>query len=162
VVTARQQHNRNFIEALEAPGELEEMMNADDADNLLKSLTPPSAGFVVQVGVKNGAAFWKIASKADPGDYAVVWTPGDRWFALDVRGGFSFTHFEEEATEENVSLLLLNLTQAARAYVEGRRQNFRSRLWKIPRIRVDSADKPIDLRLSPLAAVGRALRLSSL
>lgn len=125
---------------------------------LMNSLVPSTSGSSSEVGVRDGAAFWKISSDVDASDYAVVWTPGDRWFAVDVAGGFSYTYFEEDATDEDVVKVLDKLTEGARAYIEGHRSTHFSRVWKLPTIRVETRDGSMELRLSLVGAVKRALQ----
>jgi hypothetical protein len=141
-------------------GELEQV-NTDDATVLLKSLVLPAEGLNSELGVRRDAAYLKFSLDADPSDFAVVWTPGDRWFSLDVAGGFSYDPFEEDTSDADVAQLLERLLDAAIGYIQGRRSTTLSRLLKIPAVIVETDNGPIELRLSLTAAVKRALRITT-
>jgi len=83
---------------------------------LFNSKVRPAELSTSEIGVRDGAAFWKVSPLDDPDEYAVVWTPGDRWFALDVSGGYSYDYFEEDIPDDEAEVLIDKLMQGSRAY----------------------------------------------
>ncbi|WP_191282720.1 hypothetical protein [Pseudolysinimonas yzui] len=101
-----------------------------------------------ELGTRRDAAYLKVANKADPPDFAVVWTPGDRWFSLDVAGGFSLVYIEEETPGDEVRERLDSYLSIGLRYLSGDRENVRSKLLRIPSVRVGSGGNAVTLRLS--------------
>lgn len=120
-------------------------MKASDVEALLHSFVLPTEGLTSEVGIRDGKAYLKVSPDSDPSEYAVVWTPGDRWFSLDVAGGYSYDYFEEDTPDVDVVELLGKLAQAATAYIEGRRSTTLSRFFKIPTVRVETDSGPVEL-----------------
>jgi hypothetical protein len=89
-----------------------------------------------------------MESARTPGDFAVVSTPGDRWFSLEVRGGYSADRFEEGLSNDQVTRVLEHLVQLGAAYLAGSRRIVRSRLLKVPAIVVNGTGGSTTLRLS--------------
>lgn len=64
--------------------------------DLMAELAPDIEGVSSEVGTRGEVAFLRVYRTAAPERWAVVSTPGDRWFSLEIDGGFSLDHFEEE------------------------------------------------------------------
>jgi len=69
------------------------------------------------VGTKGYVAMLEVHGTGDNRRHAVVSTPGDMWFSLDVDGGFSLDHFEEETSRQDVRQLIERYYEIAIAYV---------------------------------------------
>jgi hypothetical protein len=90
-----------------------------DAMELLDSLRPAAIGLSSEIGYRGGAAFLRMWQSSRPGRWAVIWTPGDRWFSLEVDGGYALDHFEEDTPDEGARQLLSKYVDVALAYVLG-------------------------------------------
>lgn len=124
-------------------------MNTQEALEVLTQLRDQvSPGLDTELGTRRDAAYLKVANKTDPHDFAVVWTPGDRWFSLDVAGGFSLIYIEEETPDDEVRERLESYLSIGLRYLSGDRQNVRSKLLRIPSVRVGSGDNAVTLTLS--------------
>lgn len=134
-------------------------MRTADVEALLSSFEFPQPGIVSELGIRADAAYLKLTSKADQTDYAVVWTPGDRWFSLDVAGGYSYDYFEEDTPDSEAADRIAQLVDAAVAYIDGRGSVTSSRLLRVPVIHIETDDGHFELRLSTFDAVKRALRI---
>ena len=126
-----------------------------------RSFVLPVDGLTSEVGVRRGAAYLRISSRGDPSDYAVVWTPSDRWFSLDVAGGFSYNHFEEDTPDADVLHLIENLVQAAIDYIEERGSTTYSRFLKLPRVVIETTSGPLVLALSIPDGLKRAFGIGN-
>src|SRR6185437_11521899 len=73
---------------------------------LLTSLRPDVNGVLSELGTRRDFAYLRLSASTEPDRWAVVSTPGDRWFALEVDGGFSVLHFEEDTADVDVETLL--------------------------------------------------------
>jgi hypothetical protein len=73
-------------------------------------------GVAEEVGIRGGIAYLSLVG-AGSGRRAVVHTPGDRWFSVQVDGGFSWDHFEEVATDDDVRHVLAECVTLATVYV---------------------------------------------
>lgn len=93
-------------------------MITDATLELLRNLTKPFAGFDFDFGVRADAAYVWLSMPSDSTRWAVVSSPGDRWFSLDVDGGFSVDHFEEDATDEHVRTILESYVLMAVGYLK--------------------------------------------
>jgi len=125
-------------------------VNVSEAESLLRELASSVVGADVEVGTRgkapNSSAYIKLTSVSDLGDYAVVWTPGDRWFSLDVKGGFSLNEFGEDCEASEVRAILERFLRVATAYIEGRRSLVKSRFLRATHLVVEGDDGPVILR----------------
>jgi hypothetical protein len=125
-------------------------MNVANAETVLRELAAPVKGAHLDVGIRGRAprdsAYLKLTSNADPEEYAVVWTPGDRWFALEVAGRFSHNRFDEGLDDQEVREVLQRYVRAAVAYISGHRSTGRSRWLRRPFVTVHTEDGTLKLR----------------
>lgn len=126
-------------------------MKLADAEALLRALGASDSTTRIEVGTRgqppHNYAYLKLVSSSDPEDFAIVSTPGDGWFQLEVAGGF-LTGTTSDLTDDNEVREYLELyLRAAKAYLEGRRTTGKSRLFRIPFVKVQADDGPLTLRL---------------
>lgn len=133
-------------------------MNTRDARTLLSSLPFPADRFVTEIGERDRVAFVKVSRVDGSADYAVIFTPGQVWFALEVSGGCGHTIFDEDATDEEVAAILNTLFGAAMAYLDGRKSTSVSRVLKLPSVLLDTETGPLELHLSLVGAVKTLLK----
>jgi len=108
-------------------------VNTDGARQILASCHPWSNDTDRELGVRGDAAYLRIATQQAPSRWAVVWTPGDRWFSMEIDGGFSIDHFEEETTDEDAEGLIRQYVDFAETYVRDGAIDSRSRWLRVPR-----------------------------
>ena len=89
-------------------------MRTDQALGLLTSLQPSSTVVASTCGTKGDAAYLQMTVGPR---WAVVSSPGDRWFSLEVDGGFAIDHFEEDTPEGEIHEILSNYVELALAYL---------------------------------------------
>ncbi len=94
-------------------------MRTVDALSMLKSLRPDSADIEAEFGTRRDAAYLRIQSRDEPGRWAVISTPGDRWFSLEVDGQFSLDHFEEDTPDDEALRVLNEYLRLAIEYLHG-------------------------------------------
>jgi hypothetical protein len=99
----------------EALGRLE--VKTDAALLVLESLRPTSPDIIIELGCHEEVAYIRLHARAAPDRWAVVSTPGDRWFSLEVNGGLSWNHFEEETQDGDVKGILSHCVESAMVYV---------------------------------------------
>lgn len=92
--------------------------------------------FVAESGQRGDAAFLRLSSPADPHRWAVVSSPGDRWFSIEVDGGFSLDHFEEGTRDEEVIQLLSQYMDIAVEYLRQLPTPIRGGLLRTPIVKV--------------------------
>lgn len=134
-------------------------MDLSNIETILRSLRPSHDGVDIDLGTRDGAAFLHLTQPARPERWAVVWTPGDGWFALDVDGGFSLNHVEEETPDDEVRRLLEQYVKIGLTYVLGSSVPTSPGRFKARVLRVTTDDGDFDLRLNVGAALKDALRL---
>lgn len=135
------------------------MVELSVVEAILRSLRPNLDGVDAEVGTRKGAGYLHMTKTARPERWAVIWSPGDRWFALDVDGGFSLNHFDEELPDDEMRRLLEKYVDVGLTYVHGDSVptsggHFRPRV-----LRVTTEDGDFELRLSVAAALKDALGL---
>ena len=94
-------------------------MELSIVEAVLRSLRPNSDEVDSEVGTRNGAAYLHLKQTARPDRSAVIWSPGDRWFALDVDGRFSLNHFEEVMADDDAQRLLEKYVIVGLTYILG-------------------------------------------
>lgn len=134
-------------------GELE--MRIEEAESLLRELSSGMGDFLVSSDTR--AAVARITSSDSRGSRtAQVSTPGDRWFSVDIDGGFSTDHFEEETTPEDVRIILERCLRVALAYVSHGAEPAGTRWFPARVVRV--GDERVVLRRSVLDNVRSILK----
>jgi hypothetical protein len=124
--------------------------NVSEAEKLLRELAASVDIARVEVGTRgqphNTSAYLKLTPLSGADDYAVVWTPGDRWFSLEVNGGYSLDVFGEDYEEPEVREILERFLRIATAYIEGRWSRERTRFLHVVHVVVETDDGPVRLR----------------
>ncbi|MFK3676208.1 hypothetical protein ACI2IP_00670 [Microbacterium sp. NPDC090218] len=128
------------------------MITTLEALRLLESRAGDLENLHVETGVRDGAAYLRIASNER---WSVVYTPGDRWFSVETDQGFSANHFEEDVSVSDVIEILDHQIAIACSYVGGEYEMAKSRFLGVPEIVIRIGETTTVLTLSPLGAVRR-------
>jgi hypothetical protein len=83
-----------------------------------------------------------------PARWAVVSSPGDRWFSLDVDGGFSLDHFEEDTPGEDVHQILSRYLELALRYLRDQPMPYPQGMLRLRVIKISTDDGDFVLRRS--------------
>lgn len=138
-------------------------MNVAGAEALLRELAASTSGAHVEVGTSgrppHNYAYLKLTSRSNPEDYAVVSTPGDGWFELEVAGGFSIGTTSDLTPDGDVLEFLEPYLSAAMAYLGGRWSAGRSRLFRVPFVVVQTDQGPLKLRLTVQETLKQVFKL---
>lgn len=122
-------------------------MNSSDMLAFLEDLQGELADALTETGMRGDAAFLKLSSADRPDRWAVVSSPGDRWFSLEVDGGFSLDYFEEEIDEVEARSLIRRNVALAQEYIRSDVQPIERR-WRPAVLTLRLADRGYELRRS--------------
>jgi hypothetical protein len=128
-----------------------------DAVALLGLLRPEIEGVSADVGQRDDVAYLRIAKAGAPTTWAVVSSPGDRWFSLEVDGGLSFDYFEEGTPDEEARRLLERLVGCAVQYIRLEPGPTSPGRFGSPRIELAHPHGDVVLRLSLIGQLRRIL-----
>lgn len=92
-------------------------LDVSAVNEVLRSLRPNSDEVKSEIGTRGDAAYLRLNQPERLDRWAIISTPGDRWFALDVDGGFSLNHFEEETLDDDARRLLEKYVAIGSAYI---------------------------------------------
>lgn len=127
-------------------------MNVDQAKALLGKLAVSTNGAQIEIGTSghppHDYAYLRLTSPTDPGHYAVVSTPGDGWFQIEVTGGFNTGQTSDLTDDRYVREILESLVRAASAYLGGRWSTGKSMLFRVPFVIVQTEERTLKLGLS--------------
>jgi hypothetical protein len=127
-------------------------VNVDQAEALLGELAASISGRQVEIGTRgrppHNYAYLKLTLPRDAAVYAVVSTPGMRWFELEIAGGFYTGRADDLASDESVREYVEQYLRAAISYLEGHWSTGKSGLFRSPFIAVQTDDGELRLRLS--------------
>lgn len=123
-------------------------MRSDLVPELLLSLCPEALRRTSEAGIRDGAGFLLLRKAGHSNRWAVVTTPGDRWFSVEVDGNFSMEHFEEETADEDVERILTDFMSVAAAYLETLPAPAARGFLRSPVVRVETPSGPRVLRRS--------------
>jgi hypothetical protein len=112
------------------------MMRTEGALALLTTLRPEDSDIATELGQRGDAAYLRITLPPNPDRFAVVNSPGDRWFSLDVDRGFSLNHFEEDTPDEDVARLFRRYIDVGLGYLRQDPIPIRTRLLRLQVITV--------------------------
>lgn len=115
---------------------------------MLTALAPAGKDQTVELGTRGDVAFLRLAAGARPGRWAVVSTPGDRWFSLEVDGGFSLDYFEEDTSHEDVRAIMARYVDYALRYLAGTGVHSKCSLLGIPELELATESESVRLRRS--------------
>jgi len=124
----------------------------------LRGLGSDADGLVVESGERDDEAWLKLVDPARQGRWAVVSTPGDRWFSVETDTGHSLDRFEEDASPDQVRSTLSHFVEVARTYVESETVPVASGWLGITVLSLATSQGEVSLRRSVSAEVRRLLR----
>jgi hypothetical protein len=124
----------------------------------LESLRQELADLHSEVGKRRDAAYLRVFDRHNVTRWAVVSTPGDRWFSLEVDLGFSLDHFEEGTDDAEVQALLRRYVEGAAAYVNGGADELRTGRFGNRPLKIATTDGELVLRRSVLNTVKHFFR----
>lgn len=133
-------------------------MNAESASEILKSLSRNDEEHASTVEVADGLASMRLTSRSRPERWAVVSTPGDRWFGLRVDGDYALMRLEEDAPDETVLEALHAYVAIAGAYLHSGGHRVRVGPFRWPAIAVAIDERQVILRRTVFAEIRRKLR----
>lgn len=133
-----------------------EMTRLEEALEILHSLEPVDRALVCEAGTKRGRAYLRVSSDIEQ-RWAVVNTPGDRWFALDVNGGFSLEQFVEGLDGAETRELLEAYVAWAQRYVLHGPSAVRT-VMRSRRIELSDGRDTVELRKSTIAEIRDVFR----
>lgn len=126
---------------------------------VLRSLRPNSDEVKSEVGTRGDAAYLRLNPPARLDRWAVISTPGDRWFALDVDGGFSLSHYEEETPDDDARRLLEKYAAIGLAHILSGTTPTSAGRFRPRVLRVSTEHGDFELTLSAAAALKEAMGL---
>jgi hypothetical protein len=132
-------------------------VKTEEALRVLERALPNWPEIESELGTRRDAAYLRVTNNAAPDRWAVVSSPGDRWFSLEIDGGFSLEYFEEDLPDEDVQRLLSRYASLAVVYLRDGATARRSRLFRVPSLVVRTGDGDVVLRRSVAAEVKRLL-----
>lgn len=91
-------------------------MNTEQVASHLQTQTSALTGLTCSLGRRGDAAFLRIGSVSAPERWAVVVSPGDRWFSVETPGGFSLDHFDQDLSDQEVRDVLDDFVTVAVSY----------------------------------------------
>lgn len=133
-------------------------VNTSDTLAYLGELRVELADLPTEIGTRGDAAFLKLWSSTESERWAVVSSPGDRWFSLEVNGGFSLDYFEEETEESDARSLIRRNVALAQEYVRGDTQPT-DRPWRPSVLSLNLADDEYQLHRSLSYEIKRLIGL---
>jgi hypothetical protein len=92
-------------------------MNTQQVEAYLRSSAPHVDGIACHLGLRRDAAFLRLSSIDEPKRWAIVASPGSRWFSVEVPGGFTLDHFDEGLDDDEVRAIVDDFLAVAVAYV---------------------------------------------
>jgi len=125
----------------------------------LEASRPGTAEASSEIGQRGDAAYLRMESTSDPERWAVVWSPGDRWFSLDVDGGFSLDHFEEDTPDSDVHRILQEYIEVGLRYLREGATPITSRRLGLPALKISTAQGDVVLRRSLVADLKSIFRI---
>jgi hypothetical protein len=128
---------------------LETHVDVATATAFLEKLADSTRGIGVEVGEKGNAphhfAYLKLTSSSELGSYALISTPGERWFELEVTGGFYTGTADDLATDEEVHEYLEDYFTTAAAYLAGNWSAAKSKLFRRSLVVIRTDRGPVTL-----------------
>ncbi|WP_415297624.1 hypothetical protein [Cellulosimicrobium sp. SJTW-1] len=123
-------------------------MNTSDAIRELALFEGEFGDLSRDLGQKGDAAYLLVRDPQQPGRWAAIATPGDRWVSLEVAGGYSIDQFEQDVTDEDMRRTIKKYVQVALAYFRDSPAPARARLTGRSSLRVETESGDVVLRKS--------------
>ncbi|MGN6239875.1 MAG: hypothetical protein ACTHNI_09025 [Cellulosimicrobium cellulans] len=95
-------------------------MRTREVEDFLRRSAQDLEDLSVALGRRGDAAFLRLSDPSGEDCWAVVWSPGDRWFSIEIVGGYSLDHFEEETPDDEARHILDEYVGVALAYLRTR------------------------------------------
>jgi hypothetical protein len=137
-------------------------VNVASALTLLRELAGSIRTADIEIGSSrlppHDYAFMKMSSPTNPDSFAIVSTPGDRWFTLEVSGGFAHNEFSEFNDDQEVRQILERYVRGGLTYLAGGGSNAVSRVFRIPYVTVPTEEGQLRLGLSVPAELRHLFR----
>jgi hypothetical protein len=87
-------------------------------------------------------------------------SPGDPWFSLDVDGGFSLSHVEEDTPDDEAPGILERYVGLAGQYLLSAPAPMKTGRLGLPAIKLSTSEGDVLLRESLVGVVRRVLRIN--
>ncbi|WP_157373089.1 hypothetical protein [Agromyces sp. Root81] len=110
-----------------------------------------------EVETEDGTASLRMSVASEPGRWALVGTPGDRWVFVQVNGGFTRLHFEEGIEDDDLKELLSQFVEIGVAYLKGSAIGPSGRVFPVLSVATD--DGTFKLRRSLAADLREMFRI---
>ena len=136
-------------------------MNTNRVEAHFHTYEPRLEGMSREFGRRGDAAFLRLSNVQEPGRWAVLASPGSRWFALDVAGRFSLNRFDDDLADEEVRAILDDLLEVALAFIRSGGVRRSVGRLKFPAVVVVVPDGERVLRRSLVADVKHLVGLGS-
>lgn len=130
-------------------------MKDSEAAGIFRALRKEGTAAAEEVGVRDGNAYLRVSGN---GRWAVAFTPGERWFAVETDLGYSWNRFDEDLSLSDISNTIAFSVDVARAYVDGRYEKKISRIFRIPELIVSAEEGVAFLTRSTRDAISQILR----
>lgn len=135
-------------------------MREQEALEVLESLKPDVPDVLVTTGVKGTRAFLLLKNTHATQRWAVIYTPGDRYFSVDTNTPYSRDYVDEGVPDDEVRDILERFTRIGVAYVRGAGEVVRVGFFKTPVLVVQVGDKREELRLSVFGTIASIFKPS--
>jgi hypothetical protein len=127
-------------------------MMVDQARAMFSGIAENLSDLNVEVGTRKTPphefAYLKISDPANPSEFAVIRTPGERWFFVDVSSGFGATEVDEDLSDTEIRSVVERQVRVATSYVLGDYDLSRSRILRRPVLAVRTVDGVVTLSRS--------------
>lgn len=90
----------------------------------------------------------KMSAPDSPLRWAQIVTPGERWFSLELNGGFVRDIVDEDATDDEARALMMELFRIGVSYMRGDYRVGRGRWLRVPAIIVPIREREVVISLS--------------
>lgn len=123
------------------------------AFDLLESIKPDLPDVEVTLGTKPSGAYLLLSDIRDPDQWAVIYSDGDAWSAVQTNTGHSKIYLGEGSTESEIREILEAFLRIGVAYMQGSRDIVRSRVLRIPSLVVTVGEDRERLALSVVGMI---------
>ena len=135
-------------------------MRTEAISAFLEVSRPGTTEVSSEIGRRGDAAYLRMESTDEPERWAVVSSPGDRWFSLDVDGGFCLDHVEEDTPDSDAHRIMQEYIEVGLCYLREGATPVRSRRLRLPGLQISTAQGDVVLRRSLVANLKSLMRIS--
>lgn len=133
-------------------------MTPQDAAGYLQVLASRLTGLTHVIFHRGDTAVLRLASDADPGRWAEIFTRGDVWASVEFSGEYMLDQVDEDATDDDRRASLAFLVDVAAAYMTGGFEVRVSRWLRAPYLLISTDRGPVEVRPILGRTVSRLLR----